>query len=144
MSDILPDDLDFYSEEEDGFNGGYEDTRMWSIPPLTDAGQDVVLEQVREAAQREQELKDAEQEAKEMALGLEIRAMLPVIREGDYPYYPLPSYFPQSKVEREKGRVNKAKGRKLVRRNGSDSSSYTVLVKRLLRRLFHRRGKGKT
>jgi hypothetical protein len=134
MSDILPDDLDFYSEEED--------TRRWSVP-LTEAGQDVVvLEQVREAARREQRIKVAEQEAKEVELGLEIRAMLPVIREGDYPYYPLPSYFPQPRVERGDGRVNKAKGRKLVRGNGSDRSGYAVLVRRLLRRIFRRRGKG--
>jgi hypothetical protein len=143
MSDILPDDLDFYSEEEEGIEEEFEDTRQWSIP-LTDAGQDVVLEQVHATAQREQRMKVAEQEAKEVELGLEIRTALPVIREGDYPYYPLPSYFPQPRVERGDGGLRRAKGRKLVRRNGSDGSSYTVLVKRLLRRLFHRRGKGKT
>jgi len=66
MNDILPDDMDLYIDER-------PQTVRWSI---------VVSEGQREIAGEE-----------EVDLGPEVRRQLPVIREGDFAYYPLPVYL---------------------------------------------------
>jgi hypothetical protein len=155
MSDILPDDVGFYAgeEEEEGEGEGEEgegegeslDTRQCSIP-LTHTAREVVLEQgngtrqVRDAEQVELVSIEVDQQAGELDLGSEVQSSLPVIREGEYPYYPLPSYFPRRRVERDVEGLVRGRERKLVKKNGSVGGGSRV--RKFLRKLFQRRGKG--
>ncbi|KAI4943290.1 hypothetical protein J4E91_009489 [Alternaria rosae] len=81
MSDILPDDLDLYSEKEDEQEENEEeisDTRQWSIA-LTDAAQDVVREQdekiqhLEKTGQKERSATEVEWETKDLELGPEVQ-----------------------------------------------------------------------
>lgn len=148
MSDILPDDLDLYSEKEDEQEENEEessDTRQRSIA-LTDAAQDDVREQdekiqhVEKTGQKGRSAIEVERETKDLELGPEVQGSLPVIREGDYPYYPLLSYRPQPRVKRDVQWVVPLKGGGVTKRSSSDSAGCGNPVKDLLRRLFRRRG----
>jgi len=146
MSDILPDDLDLYGEDEEEENVEETfNTRPWSIA-LTDAAQDAVREQdekfqhVEKKEQTGWSGTEVERENKDMELGPEVQGSLPVIREGDYPYYPLPSYPPQPRIKRDVQWVVPLKGGGVAKRSSSDSAGCGNPVRNLLRRLFRRRG----
>jgi len=147
MSDILPDDLDLYGEDEEEENkhGDSLDTRNFSIA-LTGAAQDAVREQdeklqhVRKTEQTGRPATEVTQRMEEAELGPEVQGSLPVIREGDHPYYPLPSHCPQPRVKRDVQWVVPLKGGGVAKRSSSDSAGCGNHVRNLLRRLFRRRG----
>jgi len=146
MSDILPDDLDLYGEDEEEENKEESlNARPWSIA-LTDAAQDAVREQdekiqhVEKTKQTGRSATEVGRETKALELGPEVQGSLPVIREGDYPYYPLHSHRPQPRVKRDVQWVVPLKGGGVAKRSSSDGAGCGNPVRNLLRRLFRRRG----
>jgi hypothetical protein len=94
MSSILPDDMDLYSEP----SPPPSPRRRWSIA-FPDGQQELILEQ----------------EVEEIELGPEVKGTLPVIGEGDFMYYPLPSYVPRVEVDGE-GKERKKESKKSIGR----------------------------
>lgn len=147
MSDILPDDLDLYGEDEEEEHKDEDslDTRPWSIA-LTDAAQDAVREQdeqIQHVDRTEQTGRSATEvgrETKALELGPEVQGSLPIISEGDYPYYPLSSHRPQPRVKKDVQWVVPLKGGGVAKRSSNDSAGCGNHIKNLLRRLFRRRG----
>jgi len=147
MSDILPDDLDLYGEEEEEENKDEDsfDTRPMSIA-LTDAAQDVVREQdekfqhVEKTEHSGRSATEVGRETKALELGPEVQGSLPVIGEDGYPYYPLSSHRPQPMVKRDVQWVVPLKGGGVAKRSSNDSIGCGKPVRNLLRRLFRRRG----
>jgi len=147
MSDIMPDDLDLYGEDEEEENKDEDslDTRLWSIA-LTEAAQDAVRKQdekIQHVVRTEQTGRSATEVGREteaLELGPEVQGSLSVIREGDYPYYPLHSHRPQPRVKRDVQWVVPLKGGGAAKRSSSDGAGYGNPIKNLLRRLFRRRG----
>jgi hypothetical protein len=99
MSSILPDDMDLYSEPSPSpsphplFD---RHARRCSVA-MADRSQEVVIE--------EQEV-----EMQDIDVGPEVKGELPAIREGDFPYYPLPRYIsPPKRVEKVEGTVQRKK-----------------------------------
>jgi len=146
MSDILPDNLDLYGEDEEEENKHEDslDTRPWSIA-LTDAAQDAVREQdekvqhVEKTQQTGRSATEVGREKEALELGPEVQGSLPIIREDDYPYYPLPSCPPQPRIKRDVQWVVPLKGGGVAKRSSSDGAGCGNPVKTLLRRLFRRR-----
>ena len=147
MSDILPDDLDLYGEDEEEENEEESlETRPLSIA-LTDAAQNAVREQdekvqhVERIQQIGRSATEVTREAEEPSeLGPEVQGSLPIIGEDDYPYYPLPSCPPQPRIKRDVQWVVPLKGGGVAKMSSSDGAGCGNPVRNLLRRLFRRRG----
>ncbi|KNG50097.1 hypothetical protein TW65_03016 [Stemphylium lycopersici] len=114
MSDILPDDMDLFPEDEETC------FRHWSIV-VPDGQQETFIE------------KDAD----ELELGPEIKSHLPTVHNTDFPYYPLPLYFPPPRQTRGETRMPglKGRGRRWVKRGVRGFG-----MKKFLKCVFRRNG----
>ncbi|CAE7024983.1 hypothetical protein PTTW11_03840 [Pyrenophora teres f. teres] len=94
MSDILPDDMDLYLDER-------SQTVRWSVSVAED-------QQQQDPASEE-----------EVELGPEVRRDLSVIRDEDFPYYPLPSFLlPARRADVAGKEEAEIAGKRAVKKNG--------------------------